>query len=156
MRTKKIKELEKCLIDDKAIIDLGFDNEDSEDFSYGSNDYEKYLGIGIGNNSTIGFSLKDSAVSCGTREIYDLPNNYRFTEILHDVKPEYRNKFVQELFKEYFKQLKNMCNCCFLTFSNNDASTNSMINEILDKLAVSKTRWKINPNSGNKIKIWIL
>lgn len=159
MKTKKIKELEEYFINKTEIL-FELDEYDLEYGVNGANDdYSleiSFTDMVVNKTTILDFDLEDSVISCGNRQIFNLPPNAVLSNILSRIKPEYRDIFLTELLKEYFKLVKKVAKCCFLSLSNTNHDTYSQINKILDKLAVNKTRWKVNPNSGNTIKIWIL
>jgi len=95
------------------------------------------------------FSVIDNTNSCGTLEIDNLSG---FEALITD------NDVPEDIIKEaiiaWKQQLMNIRNAAFLIFSNNDETEN--INEIMDEIAYVQTTYRLNPNSGASIKVWIL
>lgn len=152
--TKKVKELESWLINDKSKIKFNLSRKYLE-YRYGDNqnDIGNNIKISIG-NLTQTIIVNETSISCGIRSVYNLPYDGSFNFDI--IKKQYRNNFYLELYKEIFRQIKIYSKTCFLQLSNNNSSHYGMINNILDRLCVTSTEWKRNPNSDNLIKIWII
>lgn len=70
-------------------------------------------------------------------------------------------KYKEYLIENFGKLLKQKENYdikkpwAFYNFSLNEHANKDLI-EILDKSTIFQTDWKRNPNSGNKIKVWLI
>ncbi len=95
-----------------------------------------------------------SEISCGVYTFVSLPYNSQIINVKSLLKEEHKEEFFTLLYDEIFKDLKEKEKVAWMIASTNSDFTE--ISKVFDKLAVNKTRWKTNPNSGNKIKTWIL
>ena len=94
-------------------------------------------------------TILDNTNSCGTLEINNL-SGFEFLITNYDV-PE---SIIKEAIIAWKQQLMQDRNKAFFIFSNNDETEN--INEIMDEIACAQTTYRLNTNSGNLVKIWIL
>lgn len=87
------------------------------------------------------FEMKDSNVSCGVGEIDDLQDNF--------------NDFTESDYKRAIVEAKSDQGVVHLIASINHHAPTAL-KRILDNLAIAKTGWKLNSNSNNRIKTYIL
>lgn len=99
----------------------------------------------------------NSDISCGVEQLYNLPLNERFTALTKYIKDKDKQSFYNDLFKYGFNKSKKLsgAGCAFFVLSNTTHKENGIINEVLDSICPSKSRVRVNPNSKNKIKVWI-
>lgn len=105
----------------------------------------------------ISINFNPSEISCGVYQMYCLPGNIAINGLSKFInsaeKPE---EFFAEVLESILDNVKYHEKIAMLVVSNNDAKYSSIINGILDNISLSKSKWILNPNSGNKIKTWIL
>lgn len=94
------------------------------------------------------FSLTD--ISCGICEI----NGIAEFDWNQNNSDEHHKSLVKSFIQDVVELTKEYGNFAFIVFSNND--TTPLVNSILDELAITRTNWERNPNSGSQIRIWIL
>lgn len=101
-------------------------------------------------------------ISYGVDQLYTLPTNDTLTKAAVHIKGD-SISFYKDLFKYSIKKylnntsrdLEDTPQSAFFIISNTTFSYNTMINNILDGICQSKSRVRVNPNSKNKIKVWI-
>lgn len=86
--------------------------------------------------------------SCGVVEIEGISDLERCME--DEGVPQY---IIKEALKKFIEELKHR-SAAFIIASNNQSTP--IINRILDSISHKKTDWKLNPNSGSTIRVWIL
>ena len=147
LKSKKLDLIKTYLINNRSIfhIKAGAYDEREEDFT---------LTISIGNNNYQSY-FSQSGISCGVYDITSLPRNVYLQNILINVKPKFKAKFLKELYSEIFAILKRKEKMCTVLASTNNDTSNSVIISTFNSIAKHKTLWKTNPNSGNKIRTWI-
>lgn len=149
LKSKELERIKGYFIDPKTvlIITAGGDNDREEDFT---------LMIKIGNKQEINSYISNSEISCGVHQFTTLNYNAIYASPLNLVKLKYRKLFLIELYKEVFKLVKRKEKINTLIASTNNNPGKETIISVLDKISTLKTKWKINPNSGNKIRMWVL
>jgi hypothetical protein len=104
-------------------------------------------------------SEQDTAISCGVKQLYGISNfaialkNARNRVRTEAGKLEFDARIESELITAL--KAKKRARCAFLLISNTVTGVaDTWFGSILDKICVS-TNAKTNPNSGNKIKVWV-
>jgi hypothetical protein len=97
--------------------------------------------------SLVNISIDSSEISCGVAQMYGLPSGEIFEDML-DILGSM--KAVRAFMK---RCINNVPNRAYLIASDN--TDYPKCNKLWDSLSPYKSRYKRNPNSGNKIKVWI-
>ena len=97
-----------------------------------------------------------SEISCGVMQVTNLPTNEDFRRIAPFIKGN-KKVFYTSLFIYVLNKIKKdeYNRCAFIALSNNIHENTSIINDILNEICQTKSSVRANPNSGNKIKVWI-
>lgn len=92
------------------------------------------------NNHSGLLSLSYSSVSCG---VYQLSNINSLDAVS------------KEEIREIILETKEECStvCAFLVMS---TFSDTRVGEVLDEIAICKSGYKRNPNSGNSIQVWVI
>ena len=101
------------------------------------------------------YNVNPCTISCGVRQLSNLPANYDIESWSKYIKKYQITRFTKHLMKEVIDQAKTL-NAGFVIASNHQNVSKTKINKIMSSLAKVETDFERNPNSGNDIKIWIL
>ena len=99
-------------------------------------------------------SIQTCTISCGVMQMYALPANSEFHALDRIFGYDVTNDIVAEELKYWIEQRKHELRAAYFLASNNNTKTR--INEILDMICKTKTPFKLNPNSGNQIRVWVV
>lgn len=94
------------------------------------------------------FEYTSSSISCGVRQIYNLQNSFNRQN-------RTSSPFNLNDYKSAIEKLKSNNNCAHILASVNKECSKELI-AILDSIALRRTAWVKNPNSGNMIRTYIL
>jgi len=121
----------------------------------------EYSALTIKRNGSymIHINVSESDISCGVKQLYSLPSDGSIVfqrNTINEVKEIFEKgiKLIKKGWKNKYGDYED--ECAFVICSNTTDISSSKINAILDELATSKSRIRVNPNTGNKIKVWIL
>lgn len=92
-------------------------------------------------------NVENSLISCGVGQITTINSLY------NTIKSKIKERYIKQVIIETLNQIKKNEDFTFLLISNN--SSNNNLNKILNSICKTQTFWRINPNSGNKIKVWV-
>lgn len=105
----------------------------------------------------INLNFNTTDISCGVYQMYSLPCNYNINRLSKFINTaEDPEKFFKEILKSILDNVKHHERLAMIIASNNNFTDVSIINNILDDISISKSKWIVNPNSSNKIITWIL
>lgn len=113
------------------------------------------LYISINHDSSIIMSSNDTSISCGVYQIYSLPSDVDIDCVDKYTIKKYKYKFLEEAIKLSFDIFKYEYNSAFILLSNNNSIRSSIINKVLNSICTTKTLYRTNYNTNNKIKVWI-
>lgn len=88
----------------------------------------------------------DTAISCGVTQVSNVAGLER---VLTDIPKAQRGAAIKAL----LNGVKASEQAAFLVMSNNKDTP--LTNEALTAACPTKTRWRVNPNSDNAIKVWV-
>ena len=128
--------------------------------------------INIKTDKNINYEINTSSenilrCSCGVLEVKGI---YWFVNVLCLMRShksckskEIELQIIKEAFLKLIKFLKKTHKVAFIIFSNlrisslrSSFNANKDVNKILDEICICSTNYKLNPNSGNYIKVWTL
>ena len=126
---------------------------DLEDSDLDPQDYDQEVDIEVyvNHNYQTNITLTSSRISCGVIQLSGI------TDLDFLIKEKKISKEdAKKSFERMIKDIKESVPCTFIIASNTTEVRYSTVNGILDELSVSYSTEERNPNSGNKIKVWIL
>lgn len=90
-----------------------------------------------------------SHISCGINEVQSVGNAYTASKPRNMTRATYDKHF-----REALERQKE--DFAFVVVSVPRINSNSTLIKCLDKLKCTKSRWRVNPNSDNAIKVWTI
>lgn len=113
------------------------------DIEYSNNRYKIYKN----KKKLISFGISDFPSQCGMTILH----NFYFRDAFYECKGKDRKKLIKEIKTNLSKKWKG--EACKLVAS---AVVGSTLDNLLKEMKFEKSTMRLNPNSGNRIRIWSL
>ena len=111
------------------------------------------LGVNVYNGY---FSCNGTEISCGIYQLSNFSSDISMSRFDSCFKKGSNFNFIyKKLFLNFIVNVKRRNRASMILMSNNKIN-NTRFNKILDSCTKNSIGYKINHNSGNKIKLWIL
>lgn len=100
-------------------------------------------------------NIESSKISCGIKQMSGLVRSWSIDDLIPMLKNESNVKnFLKDMYNYYASEVKFNNNAAYVLVSNNNDLP--IVNKALDEICTYKTKWTLNPNSNNKIKVWTI